>query len=170
MHSERDDFPGTGPTGPGAPIGMGGGDEGGGLTVLVVDDSAVMRKVVIRSARIAGLDMARVVEAGDGTEALERLRSHEVDLIFLDLHMPRMNGEAFLHVLRATPGREDLPVVVISSDGQAERVRRTQGLRARFLVKPFTPEELRTLLESVEEVSHALGCGTAPGNGGGTDF
>jgi two-component system chemotaxis response regulator CheY len=154
------------PSGGGAP----GTVPGGGLRVLVVDDSAVMRKVVIRSARIAGLQMDQVVEAADGTEALDRLRTHGADLVFLDLHMPRMNGEAFLHVLRATPGREELPVVVISSDGQAERVRRTQGLRARFLVKPFSPEELRSLLESVEEVSHALGCGTAPGSGGGTDF
>ncbi len=170
MHSEREDISGIGPEAHGTGEGRVGEAAGGGLNVLVVDDSAVMRKVVIRSARIAGLDMARVVEAGDGTEALAQLRAHGADLVFLDLHMPRMNGEAFLHVLRATPGREDLPVVVISSDGQAERVRRTEGLRARFLVKPFTPEELRTLLESVEEVSHALGCGTAPGNGGGTDF
>lgn len=141
-----------------------------GVRLLVVDDSTVMRKVVIRSARIAGLETATVVEASDGTAALEALREQPVDLVFLDLHMPRMNGEAFLHVLRATPAWEQLPVVVISSDGQAERVRRTRGLRARFLVKPFTPEELRELLATMDEVSHALGTGAAPGNGSGTDF
>lgn len=141
-----------------------------GVCLLVVDDSAVMRKVVIRSARIAGLETSSVVEASDGTEALEALRRHPVDLVFLDLHMPRMNGEAFLHVLRATPTWEKLPVVVISSDGQAERVRRTRGLQAHFLVKPFTPEGLRELLSTIDEVSHALGTGAASGSSGGTGF
>src|ERR1700675_2199600 len=67
--------------------------------VLIVDDSSVMRKIVERSLRQAGLDLGEVVEAGNGIEALAAVREGAFDLILSDINMPAMDGLEFLRQL-----------------------------------------------------------------------
>ncbi len=67
-----------------------------GKKVLIVDDSSTMRKIVTRSLRQAGLDFEKIVEAGDGQEALQVLENEQVDIILSDINMPNMDGIEFL--------------------------------------------------------------------------
>ncbi len=69
------------------------------LTILVVDDSEVMRTLIGRAARLSGLPISRILEAGDGQAALAVLEAHQVDALFTDINMPVMNGiELLRHV------------------------------------------------------------------------
>jgi len=68
--------------------------------VLLVDDSAMMRKVVVRTLKMAGLEFDQVFEAGDGVEALACLREKEVELIMCDINMPVMNGLELLQRIK----------------------------------------------------------------------
>lgn len=121
------------------------------LNLLVVDDSAIMRRMIIRTLRVAGLSLREIHEAGDGSEALEKLASGDVDLALLDLNMPGMNGMTALERIREDPRTRDLPVVVVSTEGSETRIQVVKNQRARFLRKPFTPEAL------VAAVADAIG-------------
>jgi two-component system chemotaxis response regulator CheY len=107
--------------------------------VLVVDDSKLMHKMYEVMLRQYSL-----VYASDGRQALERLREHDdVDLVLLDVNMPNMNGLEFLAQLRATGGRDGIPVVIISTEGREEDTAR--GLAAgasAYIRKPFHSEEI----------------------------
>ena len=82
------------------------------LKVLVVDDSATMRRMVARAVRMAGLPVEEVREAADGIEALEALAAGQADLVMLDVHMPRLDGLATLRRLRDDPRTRAQPVIV----------------------------------------------------------
>ena len=70
------------------------------IRALIVDDSSVMRKIVERSLRQAGLDLSPVMEAGNGAEALAILDTHPIDLILSDINMPVMDGLEFVRQLQ----------------------------------------------------------------------
>jgi two-component system, chemotaxis family, chemotaxis protein CheY len=124
--------------------------------VLIVDDSPAMRSFVKRVMDISGFELSSCYEAGDGQEALERLRQEWVDLVLTDINMPGMDGEEFLRHLDADEVLRALPVVVISTDATSERIKRMMGLGARgYITKPFTPEALRCELER----TLGVGCG-----------
>jgi two-component system chemotaxis response regulator CheY len=112
------------------------------LNVLVVDDSAVMRRMIIRTLRMAGLPIGEVHEAGNGAEGLEQLDRHWIDLALVDLNMPVMNGEEMIERLRANPELADVPIVVVSTDGSETRLARIRPNVNGFVHKPFTPEQL----------------------------
>src|SRR5208282_3268547 len=100
-------------------------ESGGGLGMseirtLIVDDSSVMRKIVERSLRQAGLDPLVVHEAGSGIEGLEVLKAHRVDLILSDINMPSMDGIEFLRQLRAQNLAAGVPVVTITTESSEE--------------------------------------------------
>jgi two-component system, chemotaxis family, chemotaxis protein CheY len=84
------------------------------LKVLIVDDSSVMRKIVERSLRQAGLNLAQVVEAGNGMEALAVLQGGKVDLILCDINMPVMDGLEFVKQLSTMENGKGIPVVATS--------------------------------------------------------
>jgi two-component system chemotaxis response regulator CheY len=113
------------------------------LNVLIADDSATMRAVIAKALRLSGLQLDKVYEAPDGRGALEILESHEIHLVFTDLNMPGLNGEALLAAMRSRPESAGIPVVMVSSDGSAARMARckAQGLAA-YVRKPFTPESI----------------------------
>lgn len=71
------------------------------LRTLIVDDSAVMRKIVARSLSQAGPELSAVDETGSGLEALEVLRARPVDLMLSDINMPTMDGLEFVRQIRA---------------------------------------------------------------------
>ena len=110
-----------------------------GATVLVVDDSLMVRQQVSRALTGAGFS---IVEACDGLDAHEKFAATpDVRLIVLDVNMPRMNGIEFLERL-ATMSRTT-PVVMLTTEGQPELIQRAKALGAKgWIVKPFKPELL----------------------------
>lgn len=123
------------------------------LNVLVVDDSAVMRAVIVRALRFSGLPLGKVHEAGNGKEGLQVLDENWVDLALVDINMPVMNGEEMIDRLRQRPETADLPVIVISTEGSEVRIKRLLEKGARFIRKPFTPEGLKGAVIDVTGVS-----------------
>lgn len=126
------------------------------LTVMIVDDSPVMRTFIRRAMRLAGFDQADYLGASEGREALAQLRARPVDVILTDINMPGMNGEELLQELERDGALRSIPVVVISTDATRDRVHRMLALGAQgYLAKPFSPEALREEIERVLGVHHA---------------
>src|ERR1700728_1805908 len=93
------------------------------VRTLIVDDSSVMRKIVERALRQAGLDTLVVLEASNGAEGLDLLRTKQVDLILSDINMPSMDGLEFLRQLKAQRLALDVPVVMITTESSEEHVK-----------------------------------------------
>ena len=107
-----------------------------------------MRTFVRRVMDLSGFDVADCIEASDGADALRLLRTEWVDLILSDINMPGMDGEEFLRHLATDELLRAIPLVVISTDGTDQRIRRMMALGARgYVIKPFRPEVLREELE-----------------------
>ena len=114
------------------------------IRALIIDDSSVMRKIVERSLRQAGIDLTQVLEAGNGAEALAVLQEHPVDLILCDINMPVMDGLEFIKQLPGVVNAKDVPVVMITTEGSESHVVQALSFGARgYLRKPFTPEQVR---------------------------
>jgi two-component system chemotaxis response regulator CheY len=114
------------------------------IRTLIVDDSTVMRKIVERSLRQAGLNPLVVYEAGSGIEGLDVLRSKQVDLILSDINMPSMDGLEFLRQIRAQNLAPNVPVVMITTESSEEHVKQAILAGARgYIRKPFTPEQVK---------------------------
>jgi two-component system chemotaxis response regulator CheY len=119
--------------------------EGGILRILVVDDSKVMRSIVIRTLRQAGFSSQIVDEAGDGAVALRLIEANRPDLVLTDWNMPVMPGLDLLHNVRAKG--DQTPFVFITSEGTDEM--RNLALNAGaigFIAKPFTPATFQSVL------------------------
>lgn len=114
------------------------------MRALIVDDSLVMRKIVERCLRQAGLDPLVVWEAGSGVEALEVLRANRVDLILTDINMPAMDGLELVRQIRAQNLASGVPVVMITTESSEEHVRQAILAGARgYIRKPFTAEQVK---------------------------
>jgi len=114
------------------------------ITALIVDDSSVMRKIVERSLRQAGLELSAVLEAGNGRDALDVLREKTVDLIVSDINMPVMNGLEFVENLQQLPELKKVPVIMITTEGSESYVMKALQCGARgYIRKPFTPDEVK---------------------------
>lgn len=107
------------------------------LKVMVVDDSLMIRRQVGKSLREANFD---VIEAKDGLDAFEQLSTDQQDtaLIILDVNMPKMGGIELLEHLRAQAPELDIPVIMLTTEGQPEFVSRAKKLGAKgWIIKPF---------------------------------
>ena len=114
------------------------------MRILVVDDSSVMRKLVARSIRQAGVD-AEVLEAEDGAEAVEVADAEAPDLILADWNMPRMTGIEMLRALRERG--DDVRVGFVTSEStEAIRSEAVQAGASFFLTKPLDVEALQAAL------------------------
>lgn len=114
------------------------------IRTLIVDDSSVMRKIVERALRQAGLNPLVVYEAGSGTEGLDVLKEQKVDLILSDINMPSMDGLEFLRQLRAQALAPGVPVVMITTESSEEHVKQAIQAGAQgYIRKPFTPEQVK---------------------------
>ncbi|HTP69343.1 MAG TPA: response regulator [Dongiaceae bacterium] len=114
------------------------------LHVLIVDDSSVMRKIVERSLRQAGLELEEVKEASNGAEALTEVQKENFDLILSDINMPAMDGLEFLRSLASIPNAKSVPVVMITTEGSEARVVEALSVGARgYIRKPFTAEQVK---------------------------
>lgn len=114
------------------------------ISALIVDDSSVMRKIVERLLRQAGLDLAQVYEAANGVEALSVLKESKVDLILCDINMPVMNGLEFIKQLPEVENGKGVPVVMITTEGSESHVVEALSCGAKgYIRKPFTPEQVK---------------------------
>jgi two-component system, chemotaxis family, chemotaxis protein CheY len=114
------------------------------ICALIIDDSSVMRKIVERSLRQAGLELTRVFEAGNGAEALVVLQTNPVDLILCDINMPVMDGLEFIKQLPGMANAKGVPVVMITTEGSESHVVEALSHGARgYIRKPFTPEQVK---------------------------
>src|ERR1700691_3040858 len=129
----------------GAADNRGGGDCAmSGITVLIVDDSSVMRKIVERALRQAGLILAKVVGGGSGCEGLEALGREPVGLVVSDINMPSMDGLEFLRQIQSQGLARGVPVVMITTESGEEHVREALAAGAQgYTRKPFTPDQVR---------------------------
>ncbi len=114
-------------------------------TILVVDDSAMMRKVVLRTLKMAEIEFDTVLEAGDGQDALILLRQHtSIDLIMCDINMPNMNGLEMLVQARAEGLAKGTPIVMVTTEGSEPLVRQAILAGARgYIRKPFTLDHIK---------------------------
>ncbi len=114
------------------------------IVVLIVDDSSVMRKIVERSLRQAGLELERVLEAANGAEGLAALGNGGVDLVLCDINMPVMDGLDLLRQMQTMPSVKAVPVVMITTEGSESHVVQALSIGARgYIRKPFTPEQVK---------------------------
>ena len=114
------------------------------LKVLIVDDSSVMRKIVERALRQAGLELTEVLEASNGAEALVQVQKGSLDMILSDINMPVMDGLEFLKNLANIESARNIPVVIITTEGSEARVVEALSAGAKgYLRKPFTPEQVK---------------------------
>ena len=113
------------------------------LNILVVDDSSVMRMIIIKTLRLSKLPLGEVHEAANGQEALEVMAGKWIDLALVDINMPVMDGEEMINRLRQNPATADLPILIVSTEGSETRKDRLMEKRVGFVHKPFTPETLR---------------------------
>ena len=114
------------------------------IRALIVDDSSVMRKIVERSLRQAGLETLSVLEAGSGVEGLEVLKTQPVDLILSDINMPAMDGLEFVRQIRVQKLAEGTPVVMITTESSEEHVKQAIEAGAKgYIRKPFTADQVK---------------------------
>ena len=114
------------------------------VRTLIVDDSSVMRKIIERTLRQAGIEPLVVHEAGSGAEGLDLLKSTPVDLILSDINMPTMDGLEFLRQIQAQKLAPGVPVMMITTESSEEHVRQAIQAGARgYIRKPFTAEQMK---------------------------
>ena len=120
------------------------------LSVLIVDDSSAMRKIVERSLRQAGLELEKVIEAENGADALNQVSTQMIDLIFTDINMPKMDGIEFLRQLRAVERAKTIPILMITTEGGEQKVMEAISLGAKgYIRKPFSPDQVRQQVTDV---------------------
>lgn len=111
------------------------------FTILVVDDSAAMRSLLVST--LESLGPVTILQAPNGFEALRILPRQEINLLLTDINMPDINGLELLNFVRSNPLYKELPVVIISTEGSRKDVDKGLSLGAsEYLVKPFLPEQL----------------------------
>lgn len=114
------------------------------MDVLIIDDSAAIRKILRRVLQQTELPFGSVHEAGDGVEALNCLRDNKVRLILSDINMPNMDGLQLLGELKANADWKDIPVVMITTEGSQAKVLEAVQLGAvGYVRKPFTAEQIK---------------------------
>jgi len=129
------------------------------MRVLIIDDSAVIRKIIEGALRQADLHVDTVLHAGNGLEGLAVLEAAKaagaaIDLILSDVHMPIMDGLAFLLERKQRNLAPDVPVVMITADGTDPSVARALAAGAQgYISKPFTLAEIQRRVTSLLAVA-----------------
>jgi two-component system, chemotaxis family, chemotaxis protein CheY len=118
------------------------------INILIVDDSITIRRIIKNALKTVGFP--DTVEAGNGKEALLKLTSDSIDFIITDWNMPEMNGLDFIKEVRANPVYSSVPILMITTRGTEHDV--IEALQAKvnsYIVKPFTPQELKEKIEGI---------------------
>jgi two-component system chemotaxis response regulator CheY len=115
--------------------------------VLIVDDSAAIRKILARVLQQTEVITGKIYEAGDGLQALEVMRENSIALVLSDINMPNMDGLELLKELRANDAWKSIPVVMITTEGsQAKVMEAVQAGASGYVRKPFTADQIKEKL------------------------
>jgi len=115
-----------------------------GKSLLIVDDSATMRKIIMRTVRMSGMEFDRTEEAGSGTEALEKLKGGPVDVMLCDVNMPEMSGTELVKRVRELSACDQTRIVMISTESAQSLIDQVMADGADgYITKPFTPEKFQ---------------------------
>ncbi len=131
------------------------------VKALVIDDSGVMRKMVMKSLTDAKLTDFEFIEAQDGKDALDKLNANDIHIAFVDWNMPNMTGIDFVREVRAQEkrnGDDPIPLVMVTSEktmGKVQEALDESGADA-FISKPFTVEEFQRKLKKVVEKAQTI--------------
>ena len=120
------------------------------IDVLIVDDSAAIRKILTRVLRQTDLPLGDISEAGDGTEAIEILKTRSFGLVLSDINMPQMDGLQLLARLKQMEHMKNVPVIMITTEGGQGKVIEAVQLGAKgYVRKPFTSDQIKEKLVGV---------------------
>jgi two-component system chemotaxis response regulator CheY len=122
------------------------------VRALVVDDSGIMRKLVMRALAESRLAQFEFTEATDGVDALAKFDPAKIDLILVDWNMPKMSGIDFVHEVR-TAFKVHVPIVMVTTEstmGKVEEALNANGVDS-YICKPFTTEVLAQKLAPLFE-------------------
>jgi len=118
-----------------------------GKSLMIVDDSATMRKIIMRTVRMSGLEFERPEEAGSGVEALEKLKTGPVDVVLCDINMPEMNGTEMVKQARQLPTCASTKIIMVSTESAEDLIKQVMADGADgYITKPFTPEKFQEKL------------------------
>jgi two-component system chemotaxis response regulator CheY len=131
------------------------------LKALVIDDSGVMRKMVMKTLTDAKLAALEFIEAVDGKDALEKLKANEIDIAFIDWNMPNMTGIEFVREVRKEEeiaGSDPMPLVMVTSEKTMGKVQEAldEAGADGFISKPFTVEEMQRKLKKPVDKAQLL--------------
>jgi len=113
-------------------------------SLLIVDDSATMRKIIMRTVRMSGLEFDRTEEAGNGVEALDKLNTAPVDIMLCDINMPEMSGTELVKKVREMATCAHMKIIMVSTESSKDMVDGVIADGANgFISKPFTPEKFQ---------------------------
>lgn len=116
-------------------------------SLLIVDDSATMRKIIMRTMRMSGLEFDRTEEAGNGNEALEKLSKGPVDIMLCDINMPEMNGMELVKKVRELDSCSKMKIIMVSTESSKDLIDNLIADGANgYINKPFTPEKFQEKL------------------------
>ncbi len=120
-----------------------------GLNILVVDDSGVMRAMIIKTLKMCGIALSEIHQAANGEEGLKQLEKNWVDLVLVDINMPVMGGEEMIDQMRKNPVTKDVPVVVVSTESSQSRIEMLEKKSSGFVHKPFNPEIIKGVIDAI---------------------
>jgi len=109
-----------------------------------------MRLVIKKILTAAGYGSSEILEAANGQEAVELMKNNWVDIVLTDHNMPVMNGMAFIKNIKSDELSKDIPVVVISTEGNASKIKEFMDCGAAgYIAKPFSAEAIRDLMVNI---------------------
>ena len=118
------------------------------MKILVVDDFSTMRRIVKNILR--QLDFTNIVEADDGSTALDVLQKEKINMIVSDWNMPKMTGLELLKVVRADDALKDIPFLMVTAEAQQENIiEAVKSGVSNYIVKPFTAETLGQKIKQI---------------------
>jgi len=118
------------------------------MKILVVDDSQAMRKILVRTLRMAGFGAHSIAEASDGARALSSIAAEQPDVVLSDWNMPELNGIELLQRLRADGNEVRFGFVTSQADPEMKQIANDAGAMF-FITKPFTVDSFQQTLGPV---------------------
>ena len=118
------------------------------MSVLVVDDFATMRRIISNVLKQLGYE--NILEAEDGTKALQVLETEKVDFVITDWNMPQMSGLDLLKAIRASEDKKDIPVLMVTAEAMQENIMKAaQAGVNNYIIKPF---DAKTLSDKINKI------------------
>jgi two-component system chemotaxis response regulator CheY len=123
-----------------------------GKKILIIDDSATVRQQVRMALESAGFDVEEAVDGADGKDRISKAAN--LAAVVCDVNMPRMNGIEMIESVKADPRHGKLPIVMLTTEGQAALVKRAKDAGATgWMIKPFNASLLIATLKKLVEAA-----------------